>query len=106
MCFLALAFSRVSGCSSFATGNTYTPARLKALFNLSVVIVLSHSYLFQDSLQNFCRLWVVSPTRHLVRDLIEPFLLVVAIHLVHVNANLFLSRKIDQLRYILSVFGS
>ena len=52
--------------------------------------------------QNFCGLWVLSPTRHLVRhvlhivrDLIEIFLLVVcsvAMRLVHVNANLFLSR--------------
>ena len=62
-----------------------------------------------DSLQNFGGLWVFSPTRHLVRDLIELFLFAacsVAIHLVHVNANLFLSLKIDQLRKILSVFGS
>ena len=40
-----------------------------------------------------------SSTRHLVLDHIELFLFAacsVAIRLVHVNANLFLSRKIDQ----------
>ena len=50
-----------------------------------------------------------SSTHHHVRDLIELFLLAacsVAIQLVHVNANQFLSRKIDQLRCVLSVFGS
>ena len=42
-------------------------------------------------------------TRHLVRDLTGLFLLVVgsvAIHLVHVNANLFDSPKIDQFRML------
>ena len=82
----------------FVTENTYTPARLEALFKLSVVTILSHSYHFH---QSFCGLWVFSPTRHLVRDLIELFMPAaysVAINLVHVSANLFLSRKIDQLR--------
>ena len=85
---------------SCATENTYTPARLEALFKLSVVTILRHSY---HSLQNFCGLWVLSPSRHLVRDLIELFLLVacsVAVPLVHLNANLFLSRKIDQFRML------
>ncbi len=64
---------------SCATENTYTPARLEALFKLSIVIILSHSY---HSLQNFCGLGVFSPT--------ELFLLVacnVAIHLVHAKCN-------------------
>ena len=78
---------------SCATENTYTPARLEAPFKLSVVIFLEHSY---RSLQH------LSPTRHLVRsdlhlirDIVEIVLLVVgsaAIHLVHANANLFLSQ--------------
>ena len=84
--------------SSCATDNIYTPARLEALFKLSVVTFLSHSYHVH---QIFYGLWVLSPTRHLVRDLIEFFLLAacsVAIHLVHQNANLFVSRTIDQFR--------
>ena len=96
--FLAFNVCRGTGCSSCATENTYTPARLEALF--TVVTILSHSYHFH---QIFCGLWVLSPTRHLVRDLIEMFLLAacsVAIHLVHVNANLFLSRKTDQFRML------
>ena len=51
----------------------------------------------------FCGLWVLFPTRHLVEELIEIFLLVVccvAIRLVHVNANLFLSREIDHFRML------
>ena len=75
-------------------------ARLGALFKLSIVSILSHSY---PSLRNFCGLWVFSPARLLVRDLIELFLFAacsVAILLVHVNANLFLSRKIDQFRML------
>ena len=50
-------------------------ARLEALVKLSVVTFLSHSYPFH---QMFCALWVLSPTRHLlrhvlhlVRDLVE-----------------------------------
>ena len=69
------------GCSSCATENTYTPARLEALFKLSVVTILSHSYHFH---QICCGLWVLSPTRHLV----------------HVNAYMFLSGKIDQFRML------
>ena len=79
-----------------ATENTYTPARLEALSKLSVVAILSPPYHF---LQIFNGLWVLSPTRHLVRhvlhlvrDLVDIFSLVVcsvAIRLVHVNANLF-----------------
>ena len=42
---------------SCATENTYTPARLEALFKLSVVTILRHSY---RSLQHFCGLWVLS----------------------------------------------
>ncbi len=64
---------------SCATENTYTPARLEALFKLSIVIILSHSH---HSLQNFCGLGVFSPT--------ELFLLLacnVAIHLVHAKCN-------------------
>ena len=77
----------------------------------------------QSSQPTFSGLWVFSSmkffpnkswltrssSRYLLRDLIALFLLAacsVAIHLVHSNANLFLSRKIDQLRSILSVFGS
>ena len=81
---------------SCATENAYTPARLEALFKPSVVAILSHSYHFHHI---FCGLWVLFPTRHLVRcvrhlfrDLIGFFLLVVgnvAIHLVHANVNLF-----------------
>ena len=55
------------------------------------------------STEFFCGLWVFSPTRHLVRDLIELFLFAacsVAILLVHANANLFLSRKINQIRML------
>ena len=84
---------------SCATESTYTHARLEALFKLSVVAILSPSYHFH---QIFCGLWVLSPTRHLVRhvlhlvrDLVEMFLLVVgsvAIRLVYVNANLLVSR--------------
>ena len=48
---------------SCATENTYTPARLEALFKLSVVTILSHSYRL---LQHFGGLWVLCPTRHLV----------------------------------------
>ena len=65
---------------------TYTPAGLEALFKLSVVTILTH---LCRSLQHFCGLWVLSPTRHLVRHvlyLVAMFLLVVgsvAIHLVH-----------------------
>ena len=75
-----------------ATENTYNPARLETLFKLSVVTFHRHLY---RSLQHFCGLWVLCPTRHLVRDLIEIFLLVVggvAIRLVQANANLFRSR--------------
>ena len=85
---------------SCATENTYTPARLVTLFKLSVVTILSHSY---HSLPNFCGLRVFSPTRHLVRDLIASFLLAVcsvAIHLVHSNTNLFLSRWSDHCPWI------
>ena len=77
-----------------ATENTYTPARLEALFKLSVVTILRHSYHFH---QIFCGM------RHPVRDLIELFLLVVcsvASHLVHVNVSLFLFWKIDQFRML------
>ena len=84
---------------SCATENAYATARLEALFKLSVVTILRHLY---RSLQHFCGLWVLCPTRHLVRhvlhlvrDLVEIFLLVVgcvAIRLVHANANLFLPR--------------
>ena len=90
---------------SCATENTYTLLELAALFKLSVVTILSHSYYFNH---NFCGLWVFSPTRLHVRHLIELFLFAacsVAIHLVHVNANLFLSLKIDQLRCTLFHFG-
>ena len=55
------------------------------------------------SLSSCCGLWVLSSTRHLVVDLIGLFLLVVgsvAIHLVHVNANLFLSREIVHFRML------
>ena len=79
-------------CSSCATEKTCIPARLEALVELSVVAILSPSYHFH---QNFCILWVLSPTRHLVEDLIEISLLAVssvAIHLVHANTNLFVSR--------------
>ena len=51
----------------------------------------------------FCGLWVPFPTRHLVEDLIGIFLFVVcsvAIRLVHVNANQFLSREIDHFRML------
>ena len=77
---------------SCATENSYTPARLEAVVKLSVVTILSHSYPFHQIL---CGLWVLSPTRHLFRDLIGLFLLVVgsvAIPLIHANANLLLSR--------------
>ena len=43
------------------------------------------------------------PTRHLVEDLVEIFLLVtcsVAMRLVHSNAILFLSREIDHFRML------
>ena len=105
-CVLCARVSRVlrdvktTGRVSCATENTYTSARLEALSKLSVVIILSHSYHFH---QIFCGFWVLFSTRHLVRDFIGLFLLVVgsvAIHLVHVNANLFLSRKIDQFRML------
>ena len=50
---------------SCATENTDTPARLEALFKLSVITILRHLY---RSLRHFCGLWVLFPTRHLVRD--------------------------------------
>ena len=53
---------------SCATENTYTPARLEALFKLSVVTILSPSYRL---LQHFCGLWVLCSTRHLVRHVLE-----------------------------------
>ena len=77
---------------SCATENTYTPARLEALFR---ALSRHQSQSFVSFHHIFCGLWVLLPTRHLVEDLIEKFLLVVcsvAIRLVHVNANLFLSR--------------
>ena len=80
--------------------HAHVQLRIFTLFKLSVVTILRHSY---HSVQNFCGLWVHSPTRHLVRDLIELFLLVacsVAVPLVHLNATLFLSRKIDQFRML------
>ena len=104
--FLCARVSRVlrdvktTGRVSCATENTYTPARLEALYKLSIVTILSHSYHVH---QIVCGFWVLFSTRHLVRDLIGLFLLVVgsvAIHLVHVNANLFLTRKIDQFRML------
>ena len=88
-------------CGSCATEITHNPARLEALVKLSVVTILSHSYHFH---QIFCGfVGALSPNRHLVRDLIGLFLLVVgsvAIHLVYANANLFLSRNIDQFRML------
>ena len=51
-----------TGCSSCATENTYTPARLEALFK-----ALSRH-------RSQCGLWVLFPTRHLVEDLIDIFL--------------------------------
>ena len=71
----------------------------------------NHSYHFQDSLPNFCGLWVFSLTRHLVRDLIELFLLVACCNVASQSicsreCNSVLSRKNDQLRKILSVFES
>ena len=93
-----------TGYISRATEIAYTPPRLEALFMLSVVIILRHLY---RSLQQFCGFWVLCPIRHLVRhvlhlvrDLIDFPCLLFAIHLVYVNANLFLSRKIDQLRML------
>ena len=68
----------------------------------------SFSVIRTISTKFLCGLWVFSPL-HLVRDLIALFLHAacsVAIHLVRSNANLFLSRKIVQLRSILSVFRS
>ena len=47
---------------------SYTPARLEALFKLSVVTILKHVC---RSLQHFCGLWVLSPTRHLVRHVLH-----------------------------------
>ena len=98
-----------TGCSSCATENTHTPARLEALFKFSVATILSHSYHFAPTFS--CGLWVLSPTRHLVKHVLhlvrEPIeilacllLCSVASHLVHVNANQFLSRKIDQFRML------
>ena len=54
-------------CNSCATENTYTPPRLEALFELSIVIILRHLY---RSLQQFCRFWVLCPTRHIVRHVL------------------------------------
>ena len=76
---------------SCATENTKKPARLEALFKLSVVTILRHLY---RSHQNFCGLWVLFPIRHLVRHvlhLVRVLLVVsgVAIRLVHANASLF-----------------
>ena len=91
---------RVRTSHSCAIENNCVPARLEALSKLSVVAILSASYHFH---QIFCGLWVLSPTRHLVRDLIGILLLAVcsvAIHLVHANANLFLSRFTDQCRML------
>ena len=71
---------------------------------------MSGEALFHDVHVDALLLWVLSPTRHLVRhvhhlvrDRVEMLLLAVcsvAIHLVHVNANLFLSLKIDQCRVL------
>ena len=88
--FCALVFVVVS--RSCATENTYTPARLSPF---SVIRIL------RSKISAGCG--VLSPTRHLVRDLIELLLLVVCsvpVHLVHVSVNLFLSRKIDQFRML------
>ena len=77
---------------SCATENTHTPPRLEALFKLSVVDTLRHSYRL---LQHLCG------CSQKPFNLFDTFFLVVgsvAIHLVYVIANLFLSLKIDQLR--------
>ena len=96
-----------TGCISCATENTYTPPRLEALFKLSDVIILRHLY---HSLQQFCLFWMFCPissscsTRSSSQSRSHRFSLLVvgsvAIHFVYVNAHLFLSRKIDQLRML------
>ena len=79
---------------SCATENTYTPPRLEALFKLSVVAILRH---LCRSLQHLCGC-TQNPSTCSTRS----FLLsaVSQIHLIYVNANLFLSRKIDQFRML------
>ena len=102
---------------SCATENTYISAPLETLVQmLSVVLILCH---LVRSIRTICTIRSIisagcgcsSPTRHPVRhflhldrDFFENLLLAVrsvAIHLVHANANLFLSRKIDQCRMML-----
>ena len=81
-----------SGCSSCATEITYTPARLEALFELSVVAILRHLH---RSLHHFCGLLgALSNSSSCSRS--HRHVLACCLHLVHVNAKLFLSRWIDQ----------
>ena len=42
-----------TGCTSCAPENTYTSARLEALFQLLVVTILSHSYNFHQQIAGF-----------------------------------------------------
>ena len=62
-----------------------------------------HSPSFVECPPFFCGLWVLSPARHLVEDLIGMLLLAVcgvAIRLVHANANPFLSLEIYHFRML------
>ena len=81
----------------YVTENTYKPARLEALFKLSVVLLLSHLFRVIRAIQTICttrtiQIFQISEgastrfsaacvptTRHLVRDLIGLFLLLSAV---------------------------
>ena len=84
-----------------ATENTYTPARLEALFELSVVTILRHSY---RSRPIFLRIVGVlshsSSCSRSHRTVLAWCLQCRNSIFVHVNANLSLSRKIDQFRML------
>ena len=93
---------------SCATENTYTPAPLEALFKLSVVANLSPSYPFHQfflrvagALSHSSSCSTRSSSRSRSRRNCSCLLVgSVSIHLVHVNANLFVSRWIDQFRVL------
>ena len=92
--------ARVRTSRSRATENTYTPARLEALFKLSVVTVLSHPYHYTKlsagcgcSFQLVILLNISSKFSYLLYAVSQFFF-------VHANADLCLSREMDHFRML------
>ena len=93
--------ARVRTPRSCATENTYISARLEALFKLSIVTIVSHSYPFKKlSAGCGCSFQLVILLKISTKCVLASLSAVSQSILVHVNADPFLLSSIDQCRML------